>query len=563
MPQIIARRAIAALLLTIIPATSTRAAEAVLQFPDGVTEKHVMIPMRDGVKLSAWLYFPAGEGPWPVLYEQRYASVRSTPSRQMFAGMAAKGYVVAIENFRGSQQSEGTWVGYRALGWGQQQDGFDSVEWLAKQSWSTGKIGTFGGSQAGFAQNFLAITQPPHLVCQFMTDTGLSLYHEGYRIGGITRPQRFTRMDAMAREASDNRRLVETWFQHPTYDDYWADEDCTRHFDKMNVPCFTVGSWYDFMCVGSVESFIGRQHRGGPNSRGHQQLLIGPWLHGGTKVSDKVGEMAYPASAKFDLVGHMIRWFDHYLKNVDNGVERGPTVRYYVMGALGESGAPGNVWRTAADWPVPANATSYYLQAGGGLAQTPPSGADGATSFQADPLHPAEIPGVAFPGARDARAFEQQAEVRTFTSEPLEEPVEWTGKVRAELSVSSTARDTDFIVRVSDVYPDGRSILIVDYIRRARYREGFEREALLEPGKIYPLSFDVGWLSQIFNRGHRIRVTVASTGAPFYEPNPNTGEPLTIDPPARTVVAKNTVYHNSIHASRIVAPLRSEKEQQR
>src|SRR5262249_50386629 len=163
----------------------------------------------------------------------------STSQRQMLAGMAAHGYVVAIENFRGSQESEGTWAGYRALGWGQLQDGYDSVEWLAKQPWSSGKIGTFGGSQAGFAQNFLAVTQPPHLVCQFMTDTGLSLYHEGYRIGGVTRPQRFTRMDAMARDASDNRRLVETWFKHPTYDAYWADEDCTLHFDRMNVPCFT------------------------------------------------------------------------------------------------------------------------------------------------------------------------------------------------------------------------------------------------------------------------------------------------------------------------------------
>ncbi len=118
-----------------------------------------------------------------------------------------------------------------------------------------------------------------------------------------------------------------------------------------------------------------------------------------------------------------------------------------------------------------------------------------------------------------------------------------------------SASDTDFIVRVSDVYPDGRSILIIDYIRRARYREGYEREVLLEPGKVTPLEFDVGWLSQVFNRGHRIRITIASTGAPFYEPNPNTGEPLTIDPPKNSVVARNAVYHEAGHTSRIVAPL--------
>jgi len=251
----------------------------------------------------------------------------------------------------------------------------------------------------------------------------------------------------------------------------------------------------------------------------------------------------------------MIRWFDHYLKGVDNGVEREPAVRYYVMGAVGEEGAPGNVWREAKDWPIAAQATAYYLHAEGKLSREAPTAAESATTFVADPEHPATIPGRAFPGARDARPFEKQAEVRTFTSDVLTEPVEWTGKVRAELFVSSTARDTDFIVRVSDVYPDGRSILLLDYVRRARYREGYDKEVFMEPDKVYPVAFDVGWLSQIFAKGHRIRITVASTGAPFYEPNPNTGEPLTLDWPRQTVVARNSVYHDRRHASRVVAPL--------
>lgn len=520
-----------------------------------VTEKHVMVPMRDGQRLSVYLYFPEGQGPWPVVLEQRYADVRAPQTRKGFARLAAAGYVVAIQNFRGTYLSEGNWVGYRALGWGDKRDGFDTVEWLAKQPWSTGKVGTMGSSQGGFAQNFLAVTQPPHLVCQYMIDTGLSLFHEGYRIGGITRPERFKQLEAVCRDPEDNRKLLREWFAHPTYDDYWAAEDCSRHFARMNVPCFTVGSWYDFMCVGSIESYLGRQHRGGPNSRGKQQLIIGPWLHGRFKETNKAGELTYPENAKFALDQHMIGWFDHYLKGIDNGVERGPTVRYYAMGALGEVGAPGNVWRTATDWPVPARSTAYYLQAGRQLTTNAPTAADGGTTFLADPGQPNEIPGRAFPGARDARAFEKQAQVRTFTSEVLGEPVEWTGKVQAELWVSSSARDTDFIVRVSDVYPDGRSILIIDYIRRARYREGYEREVFMEPGQVYKVAFDVGWLSQIFNKGHRIRVTVASTGAPFYEPNPNTGQPLTIEPPRQTVVARNTVHHNRQYASRILAPL--------
>ncbi|SIO61583.1 hypothetical protein SAMN05444166_6796 [Singulisphaera sp. GP187] len=519
-----------------------------------VTETHVMVPMRDGVRLSTYLYIPKGDGPWPVLYEQRYADLKG--ARKSLARMAAAGYVVAGQNFRGAQLSEGTWVGYRDLGWGEKRDGYDTVEWLAKQPWSTGKVGTFGGSQAGFAQNFLAVTRPPHLTCQYMIDTGLSLFHEGYRIGGATRPERFKTMDAVCRVPEDNRRLLKEWFTHPICDAYWADEDCTRHFDAMNVPCFTVGSWFDFMCIGSVESFIGRQHRGGPNSQGKQQLLIGPWLHGGVKESNKVGELTYPENARFAMDAHMIRWFDHYLKGVDNGVEREPTVRYYVMGAVGEEAAPGNEWRTATDWPLPVDEASLYLQEGGKLTAKAPETPTSATTFLADPVHPNEIPARGFPGAKDAREFESQAQVRTFTTEVLTEPVEWTGKVKAELYVASTARDTDFIVRVSDVYPDGRSILLMDYVRRARYRDGYDREVLLEPGKIAKVAFDVGWTSQVFNRGHRIRITVASTGAPFYEPNPNTGEPLTLDPPANQVVATNTVYHDRPHASRILAPVR-------
>jgi len=521
----------------------------------GVREQHVMIPMRDGVKLSAYLYFPKGRGPWPVLYQQRYASLRSPGTRKFLARLAAAGYVVAAENFRGSQLSGGTWVGYRALGWGELQDGFDTVEWLARQSWSTGKTGTFGGSQSGFAQNFLAVTRPPHLTCQYMIDTGLSLYHEGYRIGGATKPNRFKGMDRVCRNPADNRRLMAEWFRHPMYDDYWKTEGGTRHFGKMNVPCFTVGSWYDYMCVGSVQSFIGRQHHGGPLSRGTQQLKIGPWLHGGANKPNRVREMTYPENARFDMLPHMVLWFDHFLKGKDNGVDREPTVRYYVMGAVKEPGAPGNVWRTTDDWPVATTATSFYLRQGGILSRKASTETTSATTFLADPLHPNKIPSRAFPGAADARGFEKQSQVRTFTTAVLSEPIEWTGKIRAELFVSSTARDTDFIVRVSDVYPDGRSILIVDSIRRARYRDGFDKEVFMKAGKIYKVAFDIGWTSQIFNRGHRIRITVASTGAPFYEPNPNTGKPLTIEFPSDALVAKNSVQHNRQYASRIIAPV--------
>lgn len=510
-----------------------------------VREEHVMVPMRDGVRLSVYLYFPQGSGPWPVLLEQRYSNMRGEGSRRNYRRLAQAGYVVAAQNFRGTQRSEGVYDGYRALGWGKLRDGYDTVEWLAKQPWANGKVGTFGGSQAGYAQNFLAVTQPPHLVAQYMTDTGLSLYHLGYWRGGAGRPRRWMGMLETCRDPKDGLRWVEDVLRHPNYDDYWRDEDCTLHFPEMNVPAFSLGSWYDFMSTGSIESYIGRQHKGGPNSRGKQQLLIGPWLHGGTK-GPKIGDMEFPANAAFDVWEHMIRWFDFHLKGKPTGVDRDAPVRYYVMGA--------NEWRTAQDWPVPAKETAYYLQAGGALAAS--AGGEGKTEFVSDPDNPAPIPGRSFPGAQDARRYESHPHVKTFTTAPLTSAVEWTGLVKAEVWLSSTAKDTDLIVRVSDVYPDGRSILIIDAVERGRYREGYERQVLLEPGKPVAMRFDVGWLSQVFLPGHRIRVTVGSTGADLYEPNSNTGEPLTAGVPQRTVVAVNTLHHGGRLASKVVAPVR-------
>ncbi|MDF1811820.1 MAG: CocE/NonD family hydrolase, partial [Verrucomicrobiales bacterium] len=366
----------------------------------GVDEKQIMIPMRDGVKLSAWVYFPRDNGtPLPAIFEQRYASLRANRTRESAARLARAGYVVALINYRGTHDSEGTWVGYRAMQWGNKKDGYDVCEWLAKQSWCNGKVGTFGSSQGGYAQNYLAVTQPPHLVCQFMIDTGLSLFHEGYRIGGTTRPGRFSEFGGKE-NIEANRKLLSEWYQHPHYDDYWKAEDASLHFDKMNVPCFTIGSWFDFMNQGSIASFVGRQHKGGENSRGNQWLAIGPWLHGRTNKGHQVGELKFPERAAWPVEDHMIRWFDHWLKGKPEAADvvSAPPVRYFVMGAVEEAGAPGNVWRDLQDWPPEGEETPYFLNAEGALSKTRAGENGGSTSFQSDPRNPMEIPGRSFPG---------------------------------------------------------------------------------------------------------------------------------------------------------------------
>jgi len=520
-----------------------------------VREEHLMIPMRDGKRLSAYVFFPPGEGKFPAIFEQRYADISSAGSRKAAAKFAEGGFVIALVNYRGTHESEGVYRGYRGLQWGPLRDGYDVCEWLATQPWCTGKIGTYGGSQAGYAQNYLAVTQPPHLVAQYMTDTGLSLYQEGYRIGGATKPQRFIKGGSVARDLKDNEDMLREWDQHPDYDDYWKDEDASLHFDKMNYPCFTIGSWFDFMCQGSVASFIGRNQHGGPHSRGQQQLIIGPWLHGGYPKSNKIGELVFPENAMFDVYAHMTKWFNHYLKGENNGVEKDTPVKYYVMGATGEEGAPGNVWREALDFPPASQSADWFLQPDGKLTAVKPSAAKASTAYLSDPAHPMSLPHVGFPGAKDARAFEEQAEVRTWTSEVLSKPLEVTGRIKAEVFVSSTAKDTDFFLRVTDVYPDGRSILIVDYPLRARYHEGFDHQKLLVPGAVTKLSWDIGWASIIFNKGHRIRITIASTGAPYYEPNPQTGAPISHFITEPGVPAINTIWHDAAHASRVILPV--------
>ena len=520
-----------------------------------VREEHVMIPMRDGKHLSAYLYFPPRSGKVPAVFEQRYADITSAGSRKAAAKFAEGGFVIALVNYRGTHESEGVYRGYRGLQWGPLRDGYDVCEWLAAQPWCTGKVGTYGGSQAGYAQNYLAVTQPPHLVAQYMTDTGLSLYQEGYRIGGATKPQRFIKGGTVARELADNTAMLKEWDQHPDYDDYWRDEDASLHFDKMNLPCFTIGSWFDFMCQGSVASFIGRQQHGGPESRGHQQLIIGPWLHGGYPKSNKIGDLVFPENAVFDVYPHMIKWFNHFLKGEANGVEKEITVRYYVMGAVDEVGAPGNVWREAADFPPAASTTEWFLHSNGSLSPVKPTVPAASTSYASDPERPMSLPFTGFPGAKDARPFEEQAEVRTWTSEVLDQPLEVTGRIKAEVFVSSTAKDTDFVLRVTDVYPDGRSILLMDYPLRARYREGFDHQKLLVPGEVAKLAWDIGWTSIIFNKGHRVRVTIASTGAPFYEPNPQDGGPITHFITGPGTAAINTVWHDAGHASHVILPV--------
>jgi uncharacterized protein len=522
---------------------------------EGLIQERLSVPARDGVPLAGWVIRPDRPGKFPAIFEQRHADITAPSLRRAAAEVARAGYAVAMFNWRGTHDSGGRFISFRSLGWGEVRDGYDLCEWLAVQPWCSGSVGTYGGSQGGYAQNYLAPTRPPHLVTQYIVDTGLSFFHDGYRVGGTTRPLKYRGQAEASGSVADNEVLLAERDAHPNYDDFWQLEDASRRFAEMNVPAFITGSWFDFLVDATIRTWIGRQHHGGPNSRGKQQLLLGPWLHGRLNKSYKTGELVFPEHAAWPESAHMVRWFDYWLKGVDNHITDDAPVRYFVMGACGEPGAPGNVWREARDWPVAATATKLHLHPGGRLAPELSTEKSTGTTLHSDPLNPVPMATRRALGATDVREFETHREVRTWTTDALAVPVEWTGEVKAEIWLSSTAPDTDLILRVSDIYPDGRSILLMEFPMRARYRAGWDRQVLLVPGEPALLKWHVGWTSMIFNRGHRIRMTLTSTGAPFFEPNNQTGGPQTHDWLKDARPADHTIWHDASHRSCIIVPV--------
>ncbi len=358
------------------------------------------------------------------------------------------------------------------------------------------------------------------------------------------------------RSSKFSPKALVLWTSHPLYDDYWRQRELNHRYRDVNTAAIHIGGWFDIFTQGTLDAFNGYQTRGGPAARRHQRLLIGPWTHG--VLQAQAGELKFPGGQHPpNHVEDAWRWFDAELKGVTNGFDRLPAVTYYVMGDVTDPAAPGNAWRTAAQWPPGlANVTAYYLHADHTL--SPRSGpAQGDLTYTYDPQHPAPTiggPQLTLPaGPRDQHTLERRPDVLVFTSAPLAGPLEVTGRVRVQLWIASDAPDTDFFAKLCDVYPDGRSLNLCEGQLRARFRRGFARARRLEPGRGYPLDLDLWSTSVVFNRGHRLRVDVTSSSAPGYEPNPNTGEPFRAS--SRTRVAHNRVLVDGRHASAILLPL--------
>ncbi len=584
-----------------------------------IIERDVMVPLRDGVRLATDLYFPPawceGGDPLPVIlartpYDKRNQAETGTRA-------ARHGYIYAAQDVRGRYQSEGEFYAFAR----EAPDGYDAVEWLAEQPYCNGKVGTMGQSYEAVVQSAMACLSPPHLSAMVVTYGPSSYFHHSMRHNGALELRFFVYAFLMAstsREALADPTLkaaldeayasiwdwvracpirpgesplalvpsYERWLidilTHVTYDDYWRQPGYgprpfyDRHAD---VPTLYIGGWYDSYTRATVENFVELSRR----QTQPVHLLMGPWTHADAGVG-RAGDASFTDGGLDDYLGLRLSFFDRFLKGegADFGQER--PVRYFIMGG-GEGPRQddaevrhGGEWREADSWPPEGcQPTAFYLHPDGGLSCEPPSVESAATSWTFDPSDPVPTIGGNLsalgvdPGAYDQRNDERfpftegtlplsaRRDVLCFMTEPLGEDVVIAGPVQVVLHVATDAPDTDFTVKLIDLYPPcaaypaGCALNLTDSIMRLRFRNGFEREVLAVPGEIYEIEFELYPTANRFVAGHRIRVDISSSNFPRFELNPNTGGPLGSD--RRRRVAQNTLYHDIERPSRMILPL--------
>lgn len=535
---------------------------------------------RDGVPLRADVYRPDTDERVPAVvnrtpYDRRNPLIPFAaldPERAVEAGFA-----LICQDVRGQHGSDGRFRTFVTEG----RDTYDTVEWAAAQPWCTGAVGMTGRSYAGAAQWLGVLEQPPHLRAIFPVVTG-SDYYEGWIYQGgafqlgfnlfwtrlMVDAKSETRIDALYRhlpltsvplplEEGPVRSYFE-WLEHPTDDAYWQALSINRRYGRVEVPAYNVGGWYDIFLRGTLENFTRVRREGGSEAaRSGARLMIGPWAHGSTYGSypDHSFEIFRPDDG-VDLDELQLRYFDRHLRS-GAADENEPPVRLFVMGE--------NRWRDEPSWP-PAGVrpTPWFLRASGVLSAEGP-GAEAPDAYVYDPADPSPTVGgpTSLPGRflgtnsgpLDQRKVEARPDVIVYTSPPLERPLEATGPLQVVLHAATDAPDTDFVAKLCDVDPGGVSRILAEGVVRARFREGYERERPLEPGRAYAYAIDLVATSNVFLAGHQIRVAITSSSFPRFDRNANTGNPLGTDRPEDLRPARQTIFHDAARPSHLLLPV--------
>ncbi len=552
------------------------------------------IPMRDGVRLNGTVFRPTGQkGPLPVIFTLTPYVADTYQERADY--FARHGYVFVMVDVRGRGNSEGVFHPFVQ----EPQDGYDIVEYLAKQPWSNGKVTMWGGSYAGFDQWMTLKGHPPHLATivpaaavhagvdapfmngifysydiQWLTDTSGATANDNLFGSDSFWSQKFLEMylgqkpfNTLDQIVGNTSTVFHTWMQHPTYDSYWQALDPTpEEYARINVPILTITGDYDSDQPGAMAYYREHMQYGTPESKARHYLIIGPWDHPGTRTPEKdVGGLTFGDASLLDMNDLHRQWYDWTLKNGPKPEFLKKRVAYYVVGPGTEN------WKYADDLDsIASEHRKLYLISQGGAAndvfhsgelgeQLPSSAPD---KFVYDPkdLRPAEIEKYDMDDASgitdESLALNLFGNGVVYHSEPFAEATEITGKVKLSVWMAMDVTDTDFIATLYEILPNGASVRLSRAFLRARYRESLKEPKLVTPGEITRYDFDdFRWFSRRVSKGSRLRLVVSCINSFNWEKNYNTGGDVEKESGRDARVAHITVYHDAEHPSVLEIPV--------
>jgi putative CocE/NonD family hydrolase len=500
--------------------------------------------MRDGVRLSANIFLPAGHAHFPaILVRTPYGKGYDiTPNYQAFVD---HGYVVIVQDVRGRYDSEGSFEPLAQ----EPQDGDDTINWIARQAWSNGKVGMIGGSYLGIVQWKAALRNNPHLKAIFPVVSGDDDYRDrfystggalklGHRLEWLAENERVAgyqpdfnkfiwHLPLRSADQAATGRTVNSYalaMNHPAFDSFWRSVSTRERLDQVHIPVFAVGGWYDNYAESDLDAYAILRKASGLN-----RVLIGPWPH---SMSYKFPGVDFGPDASVPVRRFQLQWFDQWLMGKDSPLVSTPPVQIFLMGA--------DRWLEERSWPPEeARPRNLYLASNGhantmdgdGVLRDHPSSRNAEDLYTYDSRDPVPTRGGAvccnplvFPwGPLDQRPVEKREDVLVYSTPPLRSELEVVGPVKVVLYVASSARDTDFTAKLVDVFPDGTARILTDGILRLRYRESLERDVPANPGEIYEITIDAGVTANVFQKGHRLRLEVSSSNFPRFDRNPNTG----------------------------------------
>lgn len=549
-------------------------------YSEVVVEKDVPITMRDGVRLYANVYRPQAEGRFPVIVirlpygkDEYYCYM---PAIGKF--WARKGYAAVIQDVRGKFASEGTFEPFVH----EIADGYDTIDWAAKQPWSDGNIGMMGESYYGYTTWAAAASQHPNLKCIAPANMNMDVYSSAYRQGAFDLQLMGDWAIGMDSRTYQNALRLDHWqlpliamddaagipsyaynrlVTHPYGGGPWDRINLTQWYDQIRIPILHQGGWYDVFLNGTIRNWQEIEiARSTSPSAAPQWLVLGPWDHESTTDdTHRIGQLDIGDASAVTQWQVRQAFFDYCLKGMDTDLVTAPKVQIFVVGD--------NEWRLENEWPLARTQyADYYLHSGGaantaqgdGALSTTPPGDEPPDRYTYDPRDPVQYAtGVDYwslaEQMQDRAAVEERPDVLVYTTEALREDVEITGPISVTLFASSDAPDTDFTATLVDVTPDDSTHLVQEGIIRASFRNGADLRSPLEPGKVYEYVLDLWATSYVVKAGHRIRLEVSSSNFDRYDRNPNTGNDFALS--AEVVPAQQIIHHSSEYPSRITLPL--------